>query len=90
MNESDDVRHFNLVLAVSVGVIGSALVALLISLVAVVVFLIKARSKVQDELQRLKASAIYDEIETPPSVIDSSKNVAYASTLKKTEITTLT
>ena len=65
--------------------VGFVLIALVISFVIVLIILIRAKSKLQDELRQSQASALYDEIGVPPSIIDSTKNVAYTSTVKKTE-----
>ena len=59
-------------------------IAAIIATFAIITFiLIRAKSKVQEELKQCKASALYDEIGMPPSVIDSSKNVAYIPTIKR-------
>ena len=50
----------------------------LIFLIVVIVFLIRAKAKLQ---QRLQQASLYDEIGLPPSIINSSKNVAYSSTI---------
>ena len=43
-----------------------------------IIMLIRAKAKIQQKLQQ---ATLYDEIGIPPSIIDSSKNVAYSSTI---------
>ena len=62
------------------------IIAAVIAIFIVITFiLVRAKSKVQEELKQCKACALYDEIGIPPSVIDSSKNVAYISTVKRVD-----
>ena len=77
-------NHFN-TLVISTASFGFVLITVIISSIVVLVILIRAKSKLQDELRRSQASALYDEIGVPPSIIDSTKNVAYATAIKKTE-----
>ena len=70
---------------VSVGLMGLVIAAMVVTFTVITFILVRARSKVQEELKQSKACALYDEIGTPPSVIDSNKNVAYVSTLKRVD-----
>ena len=70
-----------MILTVPISFIVFLFVATVITLVAVIVAVIRAKSKIHKELQLAKASALYDTIETPPSVIDSNRNVAYVSAM---------
>ena len=67
----------------SVGLMGLVIAAIIATFAIITFILIRAKSKVQEELKQCKACALYDEIGMPPSVIDSSKNVAYISTVKR-------
>ena len=66
----------------SISLMGLLLVAISATFIIITFILIRAKSKVQVELKRCKASVIYDEVGIPPSVIDSNKNIAYISTIK--------
>ena len=67
----------------SVGLMGLVIAAIIATFAIITFILTRAKSKVQGELKQCKASALYDEIGMPPSVIDSSKNVAYIPTIKR-------
>ena len=67
----------------SVGLMGLVIATFTATFAIVTFILIRAKSKVQEKLKQCKASALYDEIGMPPSVIDSSKNVAYIPTIKR-------
>lgn len=62
---------------------GLVIAAIIATFIVITFILVRAKSKVQEELKRCKACALYDEIGIPPSVIDSGKNVAYISTLER-------
>lgn len=66
----------------SIGLMGLVTAAITIVFTIITFILVRTKSKVQEELKRYKVSALYDEIGTPPSVIDSSKNIAYISAIK--------
>ena len=70
---------------VSVGLVGLVIAAMVVTFTVIMFILVRAKSKVQEELKQSKACALYDEIGIPPSVIDSNKNVAYVSTLKRVD-----
>ena len=49
----------------------------------VIISLVKAKLKIQKQLEQVKANALYDEIPgIPDSVIDPDKNIAYDIKLK--------
>ena len=64
---------------------GLVIAAIIVIFTVITFILVRAKSKVQEELKQCKACALYDEIGIPPSVIDSSKNVAYISTVKRVD-----
>ena len=64
---------------------GLVIAAIIVIFTVITFVLVRAKSKVQEELKQCKACALYDEIGIPPSVIDSSKNVAYISTNKRVD-----
>ena len=69
----------------SISLMGLVIAAVIATFTIITLILVREKSKVQEELKRCKACALYDEIGTPPSVIDSSKNVAYVSTIKRVD-----
>ncbi len=69
----------------SVGLMGLVIGAVVVTFTVVTFILVRAKSKVQEELKQCRACALYDEIGIPPSVIDSNKNVAYISSLKRVD-----
>ena len=72
-------------LNLSIGLMGLVIAAVIVTFTIITLILVRAKSKVQEELRRCKAFALYDEVGTPPLVIDSSKNVAYVSTIKRVD-----
>ena len=61
---------------VALGLVITSIV--LIVLIVVIILLTRAKAKIQQKLQQ---ATLYDEIGIPPSIIDSSKNVAYSSAI---------
>ena len=68
-------------LMVSLSLVALGLVITLIVLIVltvVIIFLTKTKVKIQRKLQQ---ATLYDEIGIPPSIIDSSMNVAYSTAI---------
>ena len=74
------------VLVYTISSVGLVFTIIITSLITVIVFLVRARSKVQMELKQLqmKTNVLYDEIPgMSPSFMDSTRNVAYDCVTKK-------
>ena len=72
-------QPLGLIISLSVAALGLVIIsAVLIFLIVVIIFMKRAKAEIQ---QRLQQVSLYDEIGLPPSIIDSSKNVAYSSTI---------
>ena len=82
-------KDFNLMLTVIIsGLFGFTLVIAAVIFTIALVCVLRAKAKIQEELQQARATAVYEEIGTPLTMIDSSKNIAYMSTRKAISVPT--
>ena len=73
---------------VIISLLGFTLVVAAVIFTIALICVLRAKAKIQEELQQARATAVYEEIGIPPSTIDSSKNIAYMSTRKAIPVPT--
>lgn len=81
MSTHDQETKFGLTATVTTTAVGLCSFAIIIGLVATVVILARAGSKLRKELiqKQAKANAVYDEIDMPTPAVCSTRNIAYAT-----------
>ena len=67
-------KDFNLMLTVVIsGLLGFTLVVAAVIFAIALVCVLRAKAKIQEELQQARATAVYEEIGTPLTMIDSTR-----------------